>query len=696
LDQNRLQSSLQSALSHHRSGRLAAAEQIYRQILSADPIQPDALHLLGLIALQARQFPQAIDLISRALQFRPDWPEAICNLSSALNEAGRRDEAIAGYRRAVSINPGFAIAWHSLAGALAASGKSDQAIDAYRSAIAADPNYPDAHNNLGNALRNSGDLPGAIASYQRAIALRGVYPQAYNNMGAALQESGRLNEAIAAHRHALHLQPDYRSAKENLAIALGKLAQQQAAINQMDEAIDSLRQAIALNPATPAYHNNLGIVLFDAGRIDEAREAFDRSTKMQPDNASFASAFLSTLHYSPAFDAKAVAQAHFDYGNRFSELSKVETPGSTSPRQQRSSRPGLCRVRLGYVSADFRWHPVGRFLLPVLEQRDRGAFEVFCYSNVKVADATTARFRQVADHWRDTSIMDDDALAAQIRSDGIDILLDLSGHTSGNGLMVFARKPAPVQISYLGYAGTTGLSAIDYRLTDLHADPPGLTEHLHSERLIRLPLNWCFAEPVDSPPVLPRAPGPIRFCSFNHLCKVTDEMLLAWVRILQAVPHSELIFKAGALASPGTRKWLQQRLISADAAMDRVTLLEPTPGFAEHLRAFSSADIALDTFPYHGTTTTCEALWMGVPVITLAGQSHVSRVGVSLLNSVGLTELIADSMDQYIAIAGALAADRPRLESLRHSLRDRLSQSPLMDARRFARDFESALLATLV
>lgn len=351
------------------------------------------------------------------------------------------------------------------------------------------------------------------------------------------------------------------------------------------------------------------------------------------------------------------------------------------------------RVRIGYVSADFRWHPVGRFLLPLLEHRNREAFELFCYSNVKVADATTSQFRQLSDHWRDISRLDTDQAVEHIRDDSIDILIDLSGHTSGNRLPSFARKPAPVQISYLGYAGTTGLTAMDFRLTDAQADPPGMTEHLHSETLIRLPINWCFAEPSDSPAVMGRDPGPMRFCSFNHLCKVTDEMLRAWGKILHAMPDSQLILKAGGLASAKTRQRLRDRLIAAGVAVDRVSLREPTPGYAEHLRAFSSMDIALDTFPYHGTTTTCEALWMGVPVVTLEGPTHVSRVGVSLLHAVGLPELIARSAEEYAAVAVALATHQHRLGELRQSLRDRMRQSPLMDAKRFVFDFESALRA---
>jgi predicted O-linked N-acetylglucosamine transferase (SPINDLY family) len=732
VNQQQLQSAVQQGLTHHQAGRLAQAEEMYRQILSVDPNQPDALHLLGLIAIQSKQHPQAIELISRALELKPDWPEAICNLATALNEAGRRDEAIAGYRRAVALKPDFITAWNSLAGALAANGQPREAIPAYRSAIAVDPNYPDAHNNLGNALRNTGDLAGAIASYERAIELRPDYPQAYNNLAVALQESGRLPKAVAAYQQALRLKPDYLPAKKNMAVALDKLAQQHTAVNQLDEAIELLQLAVSMNPSSPAYPNNLGTVLFDAGRIDEAREAFNAAMKMEPDHASFASAWLSTLHYAAGVEAGTIARHHFEWGDRFGRSSvdslprdtglrpvltaledqDLSTPDATGMGQRPMSRQSIetqlspdqarlplarqRRIRVGYVSADFRWHPVARFLIPLLEHRDRDVFEVVCYSNVKEADATTGRLQSLTDRWLDASVMGDDALVARIREDEIDILIDLSGHTSGNRLPVFARKPAPVQMTYLGYAGTTGMPAMDYRLTDAHADPIGLTEHLHSEKLIRLPINWCFVEPMNSPPVKVREPGPVRFCSFNHLCKVTDEMLRAWGRILASVPGSQLIVKAGALTSPQTRQSLQARLLAAGIAADRVSVLKPTGDFARHLQAYLTADIALDTYPYHGTTTTCEALWMGLPVIVLEGKTHVSRVGVSLLHNAGLPELIGQSVEDYIAIATSLASDPARLGDLRGSLRERLRQSPLMDAKRFTGEFESALLATLV
>jgi len=346
------------------------------------------------------------------------------------------------------------------------------------------------------------------------------------------------------------------------------------------------------------------------------------------------------------------------------------------------------------VSADFGDHPVGRFLLPLLERHDHRQFEVFWYSNTARPDAMTARFRSCADQWRDIANLRDQQAVEQVRADRIDILVDLSGHTAGNRLLVFAAKPAPVQVSYLGYPGTTGLTMIDSRLTDPFADPADLTDDFHTETLFRLPsTNWCFAEIGDLPPV---APPPavkrhqITFGSFNNLAKVTEPMLQTWATILQQVADSCLLLKADAFGSASVRERIASYFAAQGIDANRLNLSGRVPEHSTHLALYGQMDIALDAFPYHGTTTTCDALWMGVPTITLAGQAHVSRVGVSLLSNIGLTELIADSPKTYVRIATGLAHDLARLSDLRSTLRNRMRNSPLMDAPTFAANMEAA------
>jgi predicted O-linked N-acetylglucosamine transferase (SPINDLY family) len=351
-------------------------------------------------------------------------------------------------------------------------------------------------------------------------------------------------------------------------------------------------------------------------------------------------------------------------------------------------------LRIGYVSADFRDHPVGRFLLPLLQRHDSRKFEVFCYSNGPHVDAITKSLQRHAHRWRSIIGQNDDEAAEQIRADRIDLLVDLSGHTSGNRLLVFARKPAPVQVNYLGYPGTTGLTAMDYRLTDRFADPPGLTEPLHVEKLQHLPrTNWCFAPPQDSPPLEPPPAirrGCVTFGSFNNFGKMTGAMFAVWAEILRQVPGSRLLLKAPALRAQGTRQRILGNFAAQGIEANRLDLHDWQPDYASHLALYGEMDIALDTFPYNGTTTTCDALWMGVPVVTLAGQSHVSRVGLSLLSNVRLPETIATTAEEYIRLAVQLAHDPDRLKILRAQLRERLTTSPLMDADGFTRDVEAA------
>jgi predicted O-linked N-acetylglucosamine transferase (SPINDLY family) len=702
------------AIEQHQAGQLANAETTYRQILIVRPNQPDALHLLGLIAHQQGRHESAIETIRLALAIKPNWPEACYNLGIALFALGRTDDAITAYRRAIEINPNFADAYNSLGNALRKIRKPSQAAQAFHQAIILRPGYADAHNNFGNALRDLGQIDRAIEVYQQAIALQPNYPQAHNNLAVALQETGRLHDAIAAYRKAISLKPDYAESGNNLGIALREDEQLDAAIaahqnaialkpdwpeahnclgnalvlqGQLDGAISAYRTAINLKPTFADARYNLGKTFFDAGEVDLATDSLRKASALKPEKSSFASAVLFAMYYDPACDPQAVADSHFQWGRDQS----VPSDGcSHQPHNQNG------RLRIGYISPDFRNHPVGRFILPLLEQHDREQFEVFCYSDAIRSDAITARVRSHCDHWHETAKRSHDQLAALIHSDRIDILVDLTGHTTGSRLLTFARKPAPLQVSYLGYPGTTGLTQIDYRLTDTLTDPPGLTERLHSEALCRLPrTNWCFAEHEPSPPIVPPPLlelGHVTFGSFNNFARVTDRMLQTWAMILQQVPSSRLILKAAAFVSDLARNRAGRTLTDCGIDTGRLTLLGVQADHAAHLAGYNQIDIALDTFPYHGTTTTCDALWMGVPVITLAGHTHVSRVGVSLLTAIGLPELIATSASDYVERAVSLANAPNRLSQLRRDLREKMKQSPLMDAPAFARDVEAAYL----
>jgi predicted O-linked N-acetylglucosamine transferase (SPINDLY family) len=491
---------------------------------------------------------------------------------------------------------------------------------------------------------------------------------------------GQLEEAIASCYQAILLKPDFPEAYNNLGNALKDKS-------QLDEAIAAYRQAISFSPNHPDAHSNLGNALSDLGRLDEAIAAYRQAMALKPRFSDAHSNLLFTLNYHPGLEPATVFEEHLCWNRQQAK------PARHFMQPHRNDRTPDRRLRIGYVSPDFREHPVGHFLLPLLAQHNHERFEIFCYAQVPASDGKTRQLRSQADHWHNLSGLADAQAADLIRRHQIDILVDLAGHTSNNRLPLFAHKPAPVQVTWLGYPNTTGLATMDYRLTDACADPPGLTESLHSEQLWRLPqCAWCYQSAVG-PPVVARREGPITFGCFNNFAKITEPMLQLWARILHLVPGSRLLLKTGALLGENARQRVRQILGEAGIDAERLELRGYEAAHGDHLALYQRLDVALDTFPYHGTKTTCEALWMGVPVVTLAGQTHASRVGVSLLNNIGLPELVASTPEEYVRLAVELAGDLPRLSQLRSTLRPQMEGSPLMDAPRFAQDVEEAYLA---
>jgi protein O-GlcNAc transferase len=392
------------------------------------------------------------------------------------------------------------------------------------------------------------------------------------------------------------------------------------------------------------------------------------------------------LNYQPGADPAEILRE----ANAYAERHAASLTAAAKPHPARSLEGR--RLRIGYVSADFREHPVAYFLEPILAAHDHQGFEIFCYADVRQPDAVTRRLQGYADQWRSLVGSSDEEAAELIRRDGIDILVDLSGHTGGNRLPVFARKPAPVQASYLGYLGTTGLPAIDYYLTDAHADPPGLTDAHYQEQLVRLPeCGFCYA-PGPAPEVSPELParqaGRVTFGSLNSVAKLSEEVLALWARVLAAVAGSRVVLRTGAGRRAEER--VRGGLAGHGVSPERVLLLGQTATRFDYLKLYQAVDLGLDPFPYNGVTTTCDALWMGVPVLTLAGGTCVSRQGVRFLRAVGLDELIAETPEAYVRLATEVAGDLARLSALRRGLRERMSHSPLMDAAQFTRHLEAA------
>ncbi len=452
-----------------------------------------------------------------------------------------------------------------------------------------------------------------------------------------------------------------------------------------DVALDYFREALRCGGEVADFERNLGMALQALGRDQEAEAAYRRALALAPQTLRFNVSLLFHLSQQAGTTPERLLAEHRACMARLlRDDQRLTVPPARFADPER-------RLRVGYLSGDFRMHAAAYFIEPLLVARDREAFEVFCYQTVSEADERTARMRPLADHWHDVSQLSDDALAALVFEHEVDVLVDLSGLTNGGRLHVVARKPAPVQISYLGYLSTTGVDAIDYRISDARADPPGAAERGHSEQLVRLPRSmWCFA-PLDAMPApvsrSDETDAPIVFGSFNRLAKVRQEVLDLWARLLARVPGSELWLVD--VPSDESHEQIRARLASAGIEATRIKTwgrLPPEP----YWDLIRRADIALDTFPYNGGATTCECLWMGVPVVTRAGAMGFARSGASILGNVGLPELVAESDEQYVEVAVGLALDRSRLRGLQRGMRERLRASPLLDAAGFMRDLEAA------
>jgi len=665
------------ALKHHQAGQLAQAQTLYRQILDQQPKHAGALHYLGVVEYQSGHLDVAVDLMRRAIALKPEYAEAYNNLATALRDMGQFEEAAAACRRAIALRPDYAEAYSTLGNALRDQDQTEEAVAAYRRAVALKPNLTEAFFNLANALREVGQLDEAVAAFGQAIALRPNYPEAYNALGIALRSLGQLERAITAFRQAIILMPKSAEAYSNLGMALRD-------VGQLDESIAACRQAIDLKPQFPEAFVNLGIALRVQGRSEEAIGAYRRAIALRPGYVEAHSNLVYALHFDPGYDARSIAVEHTRWNRQHAAPLTKFIPSHDNDRDPDR------RLRIGYVSPDFREHPIGRFLLPLLAHHDKGQFEVFAYANVLVSDSTTQRLRSYADQWRNIVGLSDAQVADLIRKDRIDILVDLTMHMALNRLLVFARKPAPVQITYLAYCSSTGLETIDYRLSDPFMDPPGSNESIYSERTIRLPdTYWCYEPVIASSQVGPLPALQQRFITFgslNNFCKVSEPAMAAWIKLLRNVPNAQLLLHA---LEGSHRQRLRDRLQreGIDPTRVRFASFMPTQQYFDLYRLI---DIALDTFPYGGGTTTCDALWMGVPTISLAGKTGVGRGGLSILSNIGLSELVADSEQTYVQLASDLAGDVARLGQLRSTLRQRMQRSPLMDAPRFARDIEAA------
>jgi predicted O-linked N-acetylglucosamine transferase (SPINDLY family) len=592
--------------------------------------------------------------------------------------SGNPVEACEQYRKAVSAAPGYAKAHLNLGIGLEAAGDSDAAIGSFEAALAIDRGDAYANYNLGKLLYARGDPGRAETLLRAALDRKPEFPEALVVLSSVHDSKGNLDAALAALERALEQRPDWAGALFNYAGVLRKL-------DRLSEAEAALRRAIAIDPGLVPAYGLLGLVLRGLARIPEAVEVLEKARKLDPERFDIESTALFMLTCWDGISSDDLFARHKDFGARLERAVARRFEPFGNPRDPER------RLRVGYVSGDFYLHPVSLFAIPMFERHDRSACEVFCYSTGTKADDATRQVRERADVWRDVASVSDAGLAETINRDGIDILVDLSGHSGNFRLVAFAQQPAPVQVTWLGYLNTTGLTRIQYRLCDRHTDPPGATDRFHTEALVRLPHSqWCYRQMVsvdcaEAPPFARN--GFITFGSFNNALKLSPSTRRLWVEILTRLPDSRLVF-AGIPQGP-VRDGLIRDFERAGIAADRLATF-PRVGMAEYYRLFNSVDLALDATPYSGGTTTCDTLWMGVPAITVPGTRSVSRSAASILATVGLNDWIAASPEDYVRLAVSHAGDRALIAELRRTLRERMQRSPLMDELQFARDVEDA------
>ena len=713
----------QRALILCRQGQTAQALALYQQLCSLDPGNADGWYLQGVLHGELRRWAEAAACARRAVKLRPDAAAAQLILGSALLELRDFDAARAALNRAVALGPDVAQAHYMLGNLHYALGTLHhsaqdyaEAEAAYRRAIAVDKGHEQAHCNLGNVLLAQKRFNEAADCYQRALALAPRRAVTHFNLGKTYFEKREFQAALDSYRQAAALDPGLAEPKLGMAEVMVLTDRKEDAVriceeillphpghmatrlflgftlkqlSRYDDALTCYRQALALKPDDLDIYCKIASIQLLIGDPADGLASIRKALALDPAHKLARLVQLFAMNYDPDTRSSDILEAHRAWG---AEHGIAIGAPAAHPNSRNPDRP----LRVGYVSPDFCTHSVAWFIEPVLAHHDRMRFTVYGYSNVHPdrADEVTARLRGHCDQWRDIAPLNDTQLAELIRQDGIDLLIDLAGHSTRSRLMAFALRPAPVQLTWLGYPNITGLPAMDYRLTDACADPEDEPETAGGERLVRLPQGFlCYAPPPDAPD--PGTPphagnGYITFGSFNNLAKLNDRVVSAWSAVLNAVPGSRLLLKSVGLANAAVRERLQIRFAAHGVAAGRIELLPQTLSFIDHLALYRRLDIALDTFPYNGTTTTCEALWMGVPVIALAGDRHAGRVGISLLSQIGLHDLIASSVEEYVSLAATLAADSARISSLRSTLRERMRASPLCDAPAFTRKIEAA------
>ncbi len=664
---------LQAAAERHTAGDLSAAELLYRAALHREP-HPVGQHLLGALLNMTGRHDEAVGFLSKAAAQLPADGELLCNYGAALFSAGRSAEAIPILDRAIATGSTAVVsALVNRSAAHRALGDFKTALADAVEALSLDPNLASGYVNAGSALQALGDRQEALGYFLRGLERSPGDAALECNVGVTLFQLGQTFAARTHLERAVEADPNLADAHHNL----GAVRQ---SLDDFAGADACYRRALEINPNHPGALSNLGSLDLARGRVDGAMASFEAALAIDPQNLEAGSNRLMALNYLPALPPETVATLHRDWGDSL-------PPASAAPRF--TSHGG--KLRIGFLSPDLWAHPVASFLEPLLRSVDRERFDLYVYNDRARSDAVTERLRGLQLAWTDVAGLPRSDLVQRIRDDGVDVLIDLAGHTAENRLIALTDRAAPVQMTMIGYPNTTGLPTMDYRVTDAIADPIGEADARHRETLIRIPGGFlCWRPPDEAPSTAPSTGRPLTFGSFNALAKLSAHTISAWATILTAVPETRLLLKSKAFNDPETRSRIMRAFAAHRIASNRLELVAWLPATTDHLGLYSEVDVALDPFPYNGTTTTMEAMWMGVPVISLIGDCHAARVGASLLLHAGVAENLASDMISYVNRAIELGQSSEQRGHYRATLRDQLRDSSLLDGQRYARAMEAA------
>lgn len=682
---DRLLAEKEAVVALFATGRLCESEAAARSLTERFPMDSFGWKALGAVLARQGRSGEALEPLTRATELSPGESDTYNSLGTAQRALGRVDEALPNYQLAVKFNPNYAEAHFNLGNTLTGAGRLHEALACYEHAVQVNPAFAQAHFNLGSTLQDLGRPAEAAASYLKAIAIEPRMAEAHNNLGMVLKQLGRLDEALASFQRAIDARPDYAEAHNNRGVAL-------QGTTRFEEALASYQRALTIAPDFAEAHYNLGMALQESGCLEAAVVSYRRAVELKPDCVAFRSNLLFVEAAAGYADpATAVHAARAWERLVVSELDRAAARSWQFANPSRRHRP----LRVGVVSAELGHHAVSYFLTSWMRALPRDRVRLLLYPTTVRREPEAEMIRALADQWTPLSGRSDSDAAAQIRSDQVDILLDTTGHMRDCRLGIFAHRAAPVQCHYVGYFSTTGLSEMDYFLADRDLIPPEFDSHF-TETIWRLPRPWVAYAPLrDAPDIAwrPAERGVLRLGSFNKLTKLSKPCLALWAKVLEALPAAELVLKDKREVDSVALVRVVETLERQGVAKDRVRFLPRTTDWSAHMSCYDQLDIALDTVPFGGGTTVFDALWMGVPLITLAGNCLIGRMGAAVLAALGHPEWIARTEDEYVEKVVALARDVERRASLRVNQRERMRAGPLGDGRGMAEALADAFEA---